>query len=394
MACLADLLNAMGAKIEGAGSHTITIDGGEGGTGAGPLVFSDHVALPFKIGFSRVQKIFWQAGLHERVVFVGSGKLGFPEAALFASEGAQVFLTDVLEAEGEATAAAVGGRFRRHDVTSEGDWDDVVRWVLDTAGRLAIDEQMMNEIEALKKALNPNEILFVVDAMTGQDAVNTARTFNERLNFDGVVLTKMDGDARGGAALSIYGVTKKPIKFIGVGEKPDALEPFHPDRIASRILGMGDIVSLVERAAETIEKEDAEKLAAKVRKGQFDMDDLLSQLRQLRKMGGMQGLLGMLPGALQAKAAMSKAKIDEKQLKRQEAVILSMTPKERRNPDLIHASRKKRIAAGSGVAVQDVNKLLKQHADMLKMMKRVNKLGEKGFMRSLGGMTPPPGFPR
>ena len=186
---------------------------------------------------------------------------------------------------------------------------------------------------------------------------------------------------------------QRPDRF-GVGEKFDALEPFHPDRIAGRILGMGDIVSLVERAAETIEKEDAEKLAAKVRKGQFDMDDLLSQLRQLRKMGGLQGLMGMLPGAMQAKAAMSKAKIDEKQLKRQEAVILSMTPRERRNPDLIHASRKKRIAAGSGVQVQDVNKLLKQHADMLKMMKRVNKLGEKGFMRSLGGMTPPPGFPR
>jgi signal recognition particle subunit SRP54 len=208
------------------------------------------------------------------------------------------------------------------------------------------------------------------------------------------VLTRVDGDARGGAALSMRAVTGRPVKLIGVGEKFDALEPFHPDRIASRILGMGDIVSLVERAAETIDKEDAEKLAAKVRKGQFDMDDLLSQLRQLRKMGGLSGLMGMLPGAMQAKAAMSKAKIDEKQLKRQEAVILAMTPKERRNPDLIHASRKKRIAKGSGVQVQDVNKLLKQHADMLKMMKRVNKLGEKGFMRSLGGMTPPPGFPR
>ena len=196
------------------------------------------------------------------------------------------------------------------------------------------------------------------------------------------------------AGLPVIAVTGRPVKLIGVGEKFDALEPFHPDRIASRILGMGDIVSLVERAAETIDKEDAEKLAAKVRKGQFDMDDLLNQLRQLRKMGGLQGLMGMLPGAMQAKAAMSKAKIDEGQLKRQEAVILSMTAKERRNPDLIHASRKKRIAKGSGVQVQDVNKLLKQHADMLKMMKRVNKLGEKGFMRGLGGMMQPPGFPR
>ncbi len=266
--------------------------------------------------------------------------------------------------------------------------------ILDTAGRLSIDEELMKEVADISDLAKPKETLLVADAMTGQDAVNVAKAFNERLAVTGIVLTRVDGDARGGAALSMRAVTGRPVKLIGVGEKFDALEPFHPDRIASRILGMGDIVSLVERAAETIDKEDAEKLAAKVRKGQFDMDDLLNQLRQLRKMGGLSGLMGMLPGAMQAKAAMSKAKIDEGQLKRQEAVILSMTPKERRNPDLIHASRKKRIAKGSGVQVQDVNKLLKQHADMLKMMKRVNKLGEKGFMRSLGGMTPPPGFPR
>ncbi len=266
--------------------------------------------------------------------------------------------------------------------------------ILDTAGRLSIDEELMKEVADISDLAKPKETLLVADAMTGQDAVNVAKAFNERLAVTGIVLTRVDGDARGGAALSMRAVTGRPVKLIGVGEKFDALEPFHPDRIASRILGMGDIVSLVERAAETIDKEDAEKLAAKVRKGQFDMDDLLNQLRQLRKMGGLSGLMGMLPGAMQAKAAMSKAKIDEGQLKRQEAVILAMTPKERRNPDIIHASRKKRIAKGSGVAVQDVNKLLKQHADMLKMMKRVNKLGEKGFMRSLGGMTPPPGFPR
>jgi signal recognition particle subunit SRP54 len=266
--------------------------------------------------------------------------------------------------------------------------------ILDTAGRLSIDEELMKEVADISALAKPKETLLVADAMTGQDAVNVAKAFNDRLAVTGIVLTRVDGDARGGAALSMRAVTGRPVKLIGVGEKFDALEPFHPDRIAGRILGMGDIVSLVERAAETIDKEDAEKLAARVRKGQFDMDDLLSQLRQLRKMGGLSGLMGMLPGAMQAKAAMSKAKIDEKQLKRQEAVILSMTPKERRNPDLIHASRKKRIAKGSGVQVQDVNKLLKQHADMLKMMKRVNKLGEKGFMRSLGGMTPPPGFPR
>jgi signal recognition particle subunit SRP54 len=266
--------------------------------------------------------------------------------------------------------------------------------ILDTAGRTSINEELMAEVKEISDLAQPKETLLVADAMTGQDAVNVAKAFNERLAVTGIVLTRVDGDSRGGAALSMRAVTGRPVKLIGVGEKFDALEPFHPDRIASRILGMGDIVSLVERAAETIDKAEADRLAAKVRKGQFDMDDLLSQLRQLRKMGGLSGLMGMLPGAMQAKAAMSKAKIDEGQLKRQEAVILSMTPKERRNPDLIHASRKKRIAKGSGVQVQDVNKLLKQHADMLKMMKRVNKLGEKGFMRSLGGMTPPPGFPR
>ncbi len=266
--------------------------------------------------------------------------------------------------------------------------------ILDTAGRLAIDEELMKEVKEISDLARPKETLLVADAMTGQDAVNVAKAFNERLAVTGIVLTRVDGDARGGAALSMRAVTGRPVKLIGVGERFDQLEPFHPDRIAGRILGMGDIVSLVERAAETIEKEDAERLAAKVRKGQFDMDDLLSQLRQLKKMGGLQGLMGMLPGAMQAKAAMSKAKIDEAQLKRQEAVILAMTPKERRNPDIIHASRKKRIAKGSGVQVQDVNKLLKQHADMVKMMKRVNKLGDKGFMRSLGGMMPPPGFPR
>jgi signal recognition particle subunit SRP54 len=266
--------------------------------------------------------------------------------------------------------------------------------ILDTAGRLSIDEELMQEVKEISDLARPKETLLVADAMTGQDAVNVAKAFNERLAVTGIVLTRVDGDSRGGAALSMRAVTGRPVKLIGVGEKFDQLEPFHPDRIASRILGMGDIVSLVERAAETIEKEEAEKLAAKVRKGQFDMDDLLAQLRQLRKMGGLQGLMGMLPGAMQAKAAMAKARIDEKQLKRQEAVILAMTPRERRNPDIIHASRKKRIAKGSGVHVQDVNKLLKQHADMVKMMKRVNKLGEKGLMRSLGGMTPPPGFPR
>jgi signal recognition particle subunit SRP54 len=198
---------------------------------------------------------------------------------------------------------------------------------------------------------------------------------------------------RGGAALSARAVTGVPIKFIGTGEKPDALEPFYPDRIASRILGMGDIVSLVEKAAETIEQEEAERLAAKMKKGEFDLDDMVQQLRQLKKMGGLSGLLGMLPGVAKVKAQMKDAKIDEKALSRQEAIIMSMTPKERRNPNLIHASRKKRIATGSGTQVQDVNKLLKQHMEMGRMMKRVNKLGEKGVMRNLDNLLPP-GFPR
>jgi signal recognition particle subunit SRP54 len=265
--------------------------------------------------------------------------------------------------------------------------------MLDTAGRLAIDETLMAEVAAVRDATKPTETLLVADAMTGQDAVNVARAFNEKVGVTGIVLTRVDGDARGGAALSMRAVTGRPIKLIGVGEKFDALEPFHPDRIANRILGMGDIVSLVEKAAQTIEQDDAEALAKRVQKGQFDLDDMAKQLRQLRKMGGLKGLMGMLPGAMQAKAAMSNAKLDEKLLNRQEAVILSMTPKERRNPDIIHASRKRRIAAGAGVGIPEINKLLKQHAEMLKMMKRVNKLGEKGMMRSLGNMMPP-GFPR
>jgi len=239
----------------------------------------------------------------------------------------------------------------------------------------------------------PKETLLVVDAMTGQDAVNTATAFNEKIGVTGIVMTRVDGDARGGAALSMRAVTGRPIKLIGVGEKIDALEPFHPERIASRILGMGDIVSLVEKAAATIEKDEAEALAAKFQKNQFDLDDMAKQLRQLKKMGGLSGLMGMLPGIGKIKSQMKEANLDEKLLSRQEAIIMSMTPKERRNPNLIHASRKKRIATGSGTQVQDVNKLLKQFMEMSKMMKRVNKLGEKGLARSLENMLPP-GFPR
>ncbi|MCW5751234.1 MAG: signal recognition particle protein [Alphaproteobacteria bacterium] len=262
---------------------------------------------------------------------------------------------------------------------------DVV--MLDTAGRLHIDEALMQEVQAVRDAVSPHETLLVADALTGQDAVNVARQFKERVGVTGIVLTRVDGDGRGGAALSMRAVTGAPIKLIGIGEKLDEIEPFHPGRIASRILGMGDVVSLVEKAAETIEKEEAEKIAAKMKKGDFDLDDLRAQLQQMRKLGGMQGVLSMLPGVQKMKKQLSQASIDEKMLTRQEAIIGSMTPAERRNPKLIHASRKRRIAAGSGTSVQDVNRLLKQHLQMAQMMKQMGKLGQKGMMRSgLGGL--------
>lgn len=254
--------------------------------------------------------------------------------------------------------------------------------LLDTAGRLHVDDALMAEAAAVREAIRPIETLLVADAMTGQDAVNVAGAFHKRIGLTGIVLTRIDGDARGGAALSMRVVTGCPIKLIGVGEKLDALEPFHPQRIAGRILGMGDVVSLVEKAAETIEREDAEKLARKIEKGSFDLDDLAQQLRQLRKMGGMEGMLAMLPGVANAKRALAEHKLDPRLLKRQEAIIGSMTKAERRNPTLIHSSRKRRIAAGSGTSVQDVNKLLKQFQEMSRMMKQVAKLGKKGLMRS------------
>jgi len=264
---------------------------------------------------------------------------------------------------------------------------DVV--LLDTAGRLAIDQELMAEVAAVAKAVDPAETLLVADAMTGQDAVTIATEFREKVGVTGIMLTRIDGDARGGAALSMRAVAGAPIKLLGTGEKTDALEVFHPDRIADRILGMGDVVSLVEKAAETIEQDEAEALAKKIQKGQFDLDDMLKQLRQLKKMGGLDGLLGMLPGIGKMKKQLDQANIDPNLLKRQEAIILSMTPKERRNPKIIHASRKKRIAGGSGSSVQDINKLLKQWMEMSKMMKRMGKMAKKGKMP--GGM--PPGFP-
>ena len=260
---------------------------------------------------------------------------------------------------------------------------DVV--VLDTAGRLAIDEALMEEVAQVKLAANPHETLLVVDAMTGQDAVNTAKAFQDKVGVTGIVMTRIDGDARGGAALSMRAVTGAPIKLLGAGEKLDALEDFHPDRIAGRILGMGDIVSLVEKAAATIDQAEAEKLAARMQKGQFTLEDYANQLKQIGKMGSLQGILGMLPGVGKIKQQLNDANLDTSILGRQAAIISSMTPKERRFPDVIKASRKKRIAAGSGTTVQEVNRLLKQFDDMSAMMKRMNKLGQKGLMR--GGLA-------
>ena len=264
---------------------------------------------------------------------------------------------------------------------------DVV--ILDTAGRLSIDEALMDEIRAIREATNPAETLLVVDAMTGQDAVNTARAFNDAVGVTGIVMTRMDGDARGGAALSMRQITGAPIKLTGTGEKLDALEEFHPERVAGRILGMGDIVGLVEKASDTIDQEDAERLARKMARGTFDLDDYASQLKQITKMGSLQGILGMLPGAAKIKDQLAGANLDTGILKRQAAIISSMTRKEKQVPDVIKASRKKRIAAGSGTTVQEVNRLLKQFDDMSTMMKRMSKLGQKGLMRQgMGALMP------
>lgn len=258
--------------------------------------------------------------------------------------------------------------------------------ILDTAGRLSIDDALMEELIAVRDLAKPIETLLVADAMTGQDAVNTAKNFNERIGLSGIILTRVDGDARGGAALSMRAATGCPIKFLGAGEGLDALQPFDAKRIASRILDMGDVVSLVEKAVETIDADEARRVAEKMQKGKFDLDDYLSQLRQMAKMGGLSGLMGMMPGMGKIKNAMAGANIDDSILKRQEAILLSMTKKERAKPDLINASRRKRIAQGSGTQVQDVNRVLKQFADMQTMMKRMNKMGGKGMMRAMSGM--------
>jgi signal recognition particle subunit SRP54 len=264
---------------------------------------------------------------------------------------------------------------------------DVV--ILDTAGRLSIDEALMDEVRSIRAATSPAETLLVVDAMTGQDAVQTARAFNDAVGITGIVMTRMDGDARGGAALSMRQVTGAPIKLTGSGEKLEALEEFHPERVASRILGLGDVVGLVERAAEVVDQEEAEQLAAKMARGKFDLEDYAKQLKQITKMGSISSILGMLPGVGKFKDQIDEANLDKTVLSRQAAIISSMTPKERRTPDIIKASRKRRIAAGSGSSVQEVNRLLRQFDEMSTMMKRMQKLGQKGLMRQgLAGIMP------
>jgi signal recognition particle subunit SRP54 len=266
--------------------------------------------------------------------------------------------------------------------------------ILDTAGRQHVDEQLMAEAAAVRDITNPHETILVADSLTGQDAVNIAKSFHTRMPLSGIILTRADGDARGGAALSMRAVTGAPIKFLGMGEKLDALEPFYPERVAGRILDMGDVVSLVEKATETVDKEKAEALAKKLKKGAFDMNDLFDQLNQMKKMGGLQGLMGMLPGVGKIKDKLDEAGLDDKILTRQQAIIQSMTKKERSNPDLINGSRRKRIAAGCGMEVSDVNKLLKMHrtmSDAIKAMKKGGRANPFAAMMNVGRGGPPPG---
>ncbi|MBM3484503.1 MAG: signal recognition particle protein [Alphaproteobacteria bacterium] len=269
---------------------------------------------------------------------------------------------------------------------------DVV--ILDTAGRLHVDQELMDEVAAVHDISRPAETLLVVDSLTGQDAVNVARQFKARLPLSGIVLTRVDGDGRGGAALSMRAVTGCPIKLIGVGERLEALEGFHPAGIASRILGMGDIVSLVEKAQATVDQKEAERMAAKVQKGAFDLDDLAKQIQQMKRMGGMDGLMGLLPGVGKVKKQLAEAKVDDSMLARQLAIIQSMTKAERKNPKVLNASRRRRIASGSGTTIQEVNRLLKQFQQMSEMVKKIGKLGPKGLLRGLPPGALPPGFPR
>ena len=366
-----------------------------GGAGAVPLNLNAPAPIPFLM-----------VGLQGSGKTTTAGKLALRFAqrlrrkVLLASldtqrPAAQLQLAQLAEQAGVPSLPIIAGQTplqiaTRAMDTARREVFDIV--ILDTAGRLSIDQELMDEVKAVRAATSPAETLLVIDAMTGQDAVITARAFNEAVGVTGIVMTRMDGDARGGAALSIRAVTGAPIKLVGTGEKIDALEEFHPERVAGRILGMGDVVGLVEKAAETIDQEEAERLARKMAKGRFDLEDYAKQLKQINKMGSLSSILGMLPGAgkIQAQlAAAGQGDLDKTMLKRQAAIIGSMTPTERRTPDIIKANRKKRIASGSGTTVQDVNRLLKQFDEMSGMMKRMNKLGQKGLMRhGLGALLP------
>ncbi len=355
-----------------------------GGAGAVPLNLNAPAPIPMLM-----------VGLQGSGKTTTAGKLGLRlrerlrRRVLLASldtqrPAAQLQLAQLAERAGVPSLPIVAGETpvqiaRRAMEAGRREGFDVV--ILDTAGRLSINQELMAEVAEIRAATNPVETLLVVDAMTGQDAVNTAKAFNDALGVTGIVMTRMDGDARGGAALSMRAITGAPIKLTGVSEKLDGLEDFHPERVAGRILGMGDIVGLVEKASETVDEEEAERLARKMAKGKFDLEDYASQLKQINKMGSLSGILGMLPGLGKMKAQLEDANLDTTILKRQSAIIGSMTRKERRTPDIIKASRKKRIAAGSGTSVQEVNRLLKQFDDMSTMMKRMNKLGQKGLMR-------------
>ena len=304
----------------------------------------------------------------------------------------------------ETLAGEVGVEFFPSDVDQKP--EDIVKNALaaakkkfidvlfvDTAGRLAIDEEMMSEIKSLHSAINPTETLFVVDAMTGQDAANTAQVFNEALPLTGVILTKSDGDARGGAALSVKHITGKPIKFLGIGEKIDALEAFHPDRVASRILGMGDVLSLIEDVEKKVDKQKAQRLAQKIKRGKrFDLEDFKEQLQQMQNMGGIANMLDKMPG-MGGMAQAAAGKVDDKMFARMEAIINSMTMQERRNPDVLNGSRKRRITQGSGTNIQDLNRLIKQHKQMQRVMKKMKGGKMANMMRGLGGMNPPGGMP-
>jgi signal recognition particle subunit SRP54 len=369
-----------------------------GGAGAVPLTLNAPAPIPFLM-----------VGLQGSGKTTTSGKLALRLTArekkkvLLASldtqrPAAQLQLAQLATQAGVASLPIIAGQTpvqiaQRAMETGRREGFDVV--ILDTAGRLSIDQALMNEVREIRAVTNPVETLLVVDAMTGQDAVQTAQAFNDTVGVTGVILTRMDGDARGGAALSLRHITGAPIKFSGSGEKIDALEEFHPERVAGRILGLGDIVGLVEKASETIDQGEAEKLAKRMMRGQFTLEDYSAQLKQISKMGSISSILGMLPGMGAMKQQIENANIDTTVFKRQQAIIGSMTVKERRAPEIIKASRKKRIAAGSGTSVPDVNRLLKQFDDMSVMMKRMGKLGQKGLMRQgLGALMPKSAQPR